>query len=100
MTRIDLVRLHRIDMPLVRPFRTSFGTQEARDVLLVEVVSEALSGWAECVAMEWPGYSSEYVDGAIDVLVDDIHVVGPRSPSWKKGLRTIRGARGPRDTYG
>lgn len=70
MTRIDLVRLHRIDMPLVRPFRTSFGTQEARDVLLVEVVSDGVSGWAECVAMEWPGYSYEYTDGAVDVLVE------------------------------
>ena len=51
MSSIDLIRLHRIDMPLVRPFRTSFGTQEARDVLLVEVVSDGVSGWAECVAM-------------------------------------------------
>ncbi len=72
MTSIDLVRLHRIDMPLVRPFRTSFGTQEARDVLLVEVVSDGVSGWAECVAMEWPGYSAEYVDGAVDVLVEHL----------------------------
>jgi len=69
---IDIVRLHRIDMPLVRPFRTSFGTQEARDVLLVEIVSEGVSGWAECVAMEWPGYSAEYVDGAVDVLVEHL----------------------------
>ena len=72
MGRIDLIRLHRIDMPLVRPFRTSFGTQEARDVLLVEVVSDGVSGWAECVAMEWPGYSYEYVDGAVDVLVEHL----------------------------
>jgi O-succinylbenzoate synthase len=67
-----MVRLHRIDMPLVRPFRTSFGTQTARDVLLVEVVSDGVSGWAECVAMEWPGYSAEYVDGAVDVLVEHL----------------------------
>ncbi len=33
-------------------------------------------------------------------LVDEIIVIGPGAPSWKKGLRTIRGARGPRDTYG
>jgi predicted nucleic acid-binding Zn ribbon protein len=29
-----------------------------------------------------------------------IDVRGPRAPSWKKGQRTIRNARGPRDTYG
>lgn len=70
MSRIDLIRMHRIDMPLVRPFRTSFGTQESRDVLLLEVVSDGVSGWSECVAMNWPGYSYEYADGAVDVLVD------------------------------
>ena len=33
-------------------------------------------------------------------LVEEITVIGPHAPSWKKGLRTIRGAKGPRDTYG
>ena len=33
-------------------------------------------------------------------LVEEIVVIGPNAPSWKKGLRTIRGAKGPRDTYG
>jgi predicted nucleic acid-binding Zn ribbon protein len=32
------------------------------------------------------------------VLVID--VAGPRGPSWKKGLRSVRDGRGPRDTYG
>jgi len=25
---------------------------------------------------------------------------GPSGPTWKKGIRSIRNARGPRDTYG
>ena len=55
---IDQIRLHRVDMPLVRPFRTSFGTQVTRDILLVEVrTTDGVRGWGECVAMEWPGYS-------------------------------------------
>ena len=29
-----------------------------------------------------------------------IEVLGPNGPTWKKGRRSIRGARGPRDTYG
>jgi len=37
---------------------------------------------------------------ASGVLVEKIVVLGPKSPSWKKGVRTIKGARGPRDTYG
>ncbi len=34
------------------------------------------------------------------VLVETIVFIGPQKPSWKRGIRTIRGARGPRDTYG
>ena len=73
MTRLSEIRLYRIDMPLVRPFRTSFGTQETRDVLLLQAITDGgISGWAECVAMEWPGYSYEYVDGAVDVLAEHL----------------------------
>ncbi|GIH02362.1 o-succinylbenzoate synthase [Rhizocola hellebori] len=62
------VELRRIRMPLVAPFRTSFGTENDRDVLLIRVVAEQAEGWGECVAMSDPLYSSEYVDAAADVL--------------------------------
>ncbi|MFC7480592.1 o-succinylbenzoate synthase [Luedemannella flava] len=55
-------------MPLVAPFRTSFGTETARDVLLVRAVTPDAEGWGECVAMDAPLYSSEYVDGAAEVI--------------------------------
>ncbi len=29
-----------------------------------------------------------------------IDIVGPHLPSWKKGPRSVRDGRGPRDTYG
>ncbi|GII62714.1 o-succinylbenzoate synthase [Sphaerisporangium krabiense] len=66
--KITGVELRRIAMPLVAPFRTSFGTETARDVLLVRVVTPESEGWGECVAMSEPLYSSEYADGAADVL--------------------------------
>jgi o-succinylbenzoate synthase len=62
------VELRRIRMPLVAPFRTSFGTEHDRDVLLLRVVTADAEGWGECVAMSDPLYSSEYVDAAADVL--------------------------------
>lgn len=34
------------------------------------------------------------------VLVEELAVIGPSAPSWKRGLRSIRGSKGPRDTYG
>jgi len=62
------VELRRIAMPLVAPFRTSFGTETRREVLLLRVVTDEAEGWGECVAMSEPLYSSEYVDAAADVL--------------------------------
>jgi o-succinylbenzoate synthase len=63
------VELRRVRMPLVAPFRTSFGTQTERELLLLRVVTDEAEGWGECVAMADPLYSSEYLDGAADVLV-------------------------------
>lgn len=40
--------------------------------------------------------NAELGDGSVLRIV----VRGPQAPSWKKGPRSIRGARGPRDTYG
>jgi O-succinylbenzoate synthase len=62
------IELRRIGMPLVAPFRTSFGVQTERDVLLLRVVTDEAEGWGECVAMGDPLYSPEYVDAAEDVL--------------------------------
>jgi o-succinylbenzoate synthase len=62
------VELRRITMPLVAPFRTSFGTETTRDILLLRAVTADAEGWAECVAMSEPLYSSEYVAAAADVL--------------------------------
>ena len=57
------VELRRIAMPLVAPFRTSFGTQtDARHPAACACVTDEAEGWGECVAMSDPLYSSEYVD--------------------------------------
>ncbi|HEY3713783.1 MAG TPA: o-succinylbenzoate synthase [Jatrophihabitantaceae bacterium] len=66
--KFEGVELRRIAMPLVAPFRTSFGTELDREVVLVRVVAADAEGWGECVAMSAPRYSSEYVDAAADVL--------------------------------
>ncbi len=62
------VDLLRIAMPLVSPFRTSFGTQTERDILLLRAVTDESEGWGECVALTDPLYSSEYLESQADVL--------------------------------
>ena len=66
--RLESITLHRVAMPLVRPFETSFGRQTARVVLLLHVRTDVSEGWSECVAMAAPLYSSEYVDGCEHVI--------------------------------
>jgi o-succinylbenzoate synthase len=73
-SKLGRVELRRIGLPLVRPFRTSFGSQSARDILLVRAELTGADGtqsegWGECVALGEPSYSSEYVDGAQHVIV-------------------------------
>ncbi|MDQ0728217.1 o-succinylbenzoate synthase [Microbacterium sp. W4I20] len=66
--KIDGIELRRVAMPLVSPFRTSFGTQTAKDILLVRAVVDGVEGWGECVTLPDPVYSPEYTDGAADML--------------------------------
>ncbi|MFO7689375.1 MAG: o-succinylbenzoate synthase [Cryobacterium sp.] len=68
--KLESITLHRVRMPLVRPFETSFGRQTVRVVLLVQVRTSGpeAEGWGECVAGEGPLYSSEYVDGCEHVI--------------------------------
>jgi O-succinylbenzoate synthase len=66
------VELRRIRLPLVAPFRTSFGIEHQRDILLVKVTTDAAEGWGECVAGAEPLYSSEHADGAHQVIRDHL----------------------------
>jgi len=67
--KINEIELRIIHLPLVRPFRTSFGTQTSREVLMVKVTNQnGTIGWAECVAMSEPLYSPEYVIGCLDLM--------------------------------
>src|SRR3989449_4534134 len=67
--KIESVELRLIKLSLVAPFETSFGVQTERDVLLLKAITDAGEGWGECVAGEEPTYSSEYVEGAQEVLI-------------------------------
>jgi len=75
--KITGVEMRTIRMPLTSPFETSFGVEAERVAVLLRVLGSVaghdqhpvhVQGWGECVAMEAPLYSSEYADGAADVL--------------------------------
>ena len=61
-------------MPLVRPFETSFGRTVERQIILVEVVADGVSGWGEVTAGEHPFYNEEWTESAWLILK---HYAGP-----------------------
>ena len=65
---LEAIELRRLALRMKTPFRTSFGTAQNRDILLVKAVTTSGEGWGECVAGIAPDYSSEYIDGAQEVI--------------------------------
>jgi o-succinylbenzoate synthase len=70
--KIETITLHHLNMPLVSPFETSFGRETDRECVLVEIKSEGLTGYGECVATRDPGYNYETTGTAIHILRDFI----------------------------
>jgi len=63
-------------------------------------IQTSSSAWATQLTLIAPQLLKTISSSAPGALVEEIAVIGPGAPSWKKGIRTIRNARGPRDTYG
>lgn len=59
---IESIVLRQIQVKLKAPFETSFGKTWERCVVLVEAISDGLSGWGEVTAGEGPFYNSETSD--------------------------------------
>jgi O-succinylbenzoate synthase len=75
MSTIRAIDLYLIELPLVRPFRTSFGTSTGKECVLARVRTDEAEGWGECVADDgYPGFSGEWNEG-VWALVHD--VLGP-----------------------
>ncbi len=70
MTRVRAIELRLVALPLVRPFRTSFGVETEKVCILARVETEGAVGWGECVAGTEPDFSEEFNEGAWLVLRD------------------------------
>jgi o-succinylbenzoate synthase len=93
---LERIVLRQIRMPLVHFFETSFGRTYERNIILVEVVANGISGWGEVTAGENPFYNEEWTGSVWPLLID---YVAPRvlhhvfSSAAEVGARTshIRG---------
>ena len=70
--KLERLEMRRIALDLVTPFRTSFGVETRRDILLLRATTDVGEGWGECVASQEPAYSSEFVEGSALVIRDHL----------------------------
>lgn len=73
----------------------SFDLEQAK--LVVRTDSTA---WATNLKLLLPTVVRRLNEELGEGTVTLIDVLGPTGPTWKKGPRSVRGGRGPRDTYG
>ena len=64
------------------------------------VVRTDSTAWATQMKLLAPTVVRRLNEELGDGTVLAIEVLGPQGPSWKRGLRSVRDGRGPRDTYG
>jgi len=67
---IEQVGLHVLQMPLKQPFTTSFGTETIRELILVSLTADGVTGWGEVVTMAEPLYNYETTKTAWHILED------------------------------
>ena len=70
--KIESVTLYHVSMPLIMPFETSFGRETDRQCVIIEIHSEGLVGYGECVATYDPGYNYETTGTSMHILKDFI----------------------------
>ena len=70
--KIELIELYEVQVPLVTPFRTSFGTMHSKDTFLLHVVADGADGWSEFAGDPEPLYCSEFIAAAEIVLAEHL----------------------------
>ena len=68
MPRIDAIELNRVCMPLISPFRTAYGSDDAIESVLVKMTSADCCGWGEASPLKAPTYSPEFAAGVFLVM--------------------------------
>jgi O-succinylbenzoate synthase len=68
--KLEAVEFYHVSMRLRSPFQTSFGVEHDRHCIILRIDAEGISGWGECVAGDFPGYSYETTETAWHVLRD------------------------------
>ena len=65
-------------------------------VLTIQTTSTA---WATQLTLVQSEVLKTIQNNPFGATIESVAIIGPNTPSWKRGIRSTRDARGPRDTY-
>jgi len=66
------------------------------NVLTIQTTSTA---WATQLTLVQNEILKSIQNNPFGATIESVVIIGPNTPSWKRGIRSTRDARGPRDTY-
>ena len=64
---LEKVELFYVKMPIIEPWVTSYGFQDAIHSVFVHLDFNVCDGWGECAPAPIPSYNSEYASGVFDI---------------------------------
>ena len=81
--KIEQIDLYLASMPLIRPFRTAFGTADSVESIFIRMTSDGVVGWGEATPGVGPFYSPEWGAGAFQLARDWLapRLVGAQFPT-------------------
>jgi predicted nucleic acid-binding Zn ribbon protein len=97
--RLSIQRVFTDWPSVVGPDVAAHCTVEAFDDGVLTVRAESTS-WAKELQLLAPGLVRRLNAELGQDTVLRVDIRGPQAPSWKRGKRSVRDGRGPRDTYG
>jgi O-succinylbenzoate synthase len=81
-------------IPLLSPFTTSFGTETARNALILRMEAEGAMAYGECVTSLGPYYSYEDNETALHIIRDHLARLAKDGPSPGEFLERSSGVKG------
>jgi len=96
--RLEHAELRLVSLPLLKPFRTSFGVMTDKTFVLLRLFGEGLEGVAEGVMDVRPEFREETISGALALLQDTVlpSVLGQDWANPEQLMRHLSGIRGNR----
>lgn len=75
-------RIHKVNYPLVYPFKLSYGTFYEREGLIVELKQKEVSGWGEMSFVPYYGKDVANILQQLRIILKHLESVGPDWTPW------------------